>query len=378
MSKLFTRRAALIGLAAPAIIRPAHALMRGGFSTGGATTGFPGQAGNPVGFAASPGYPGSLNASPPAITSGTSGSPHVYSYYDFTSSFDVTNLSFVNFVGCRFQSNASSGVSMTITNSNNINFSYCSWTPLTSKATAPPNAAWPCAGAGLNLNYGSAGYTAYVIPQTSRYQNGVAFADTTSGPITWDHCDFWGFGNAAIQWNGTTAQQTVQDCWAHDCADPAGAIITPEHTDGIGYVLGGAAPQNIKIDHTVIAGMGPVNGIANQTFTTGHAYQNMLITNGYYSGFGSLIDFVHGAPSGKAGSTNNSFTGNTISSDIPWLTSPTQGDQSATVVTGNSNLWRTNKFLVIAGGVNWWTGQGISSGKFLWPDSSWNNTDYTG
>lgn len=347
--------------------------------SGGGSGAFPGQSGNPVGFAAAPGFT-TLTTSIPSIVSGTSGSPRVYSFLDFTSSLDITSLSFVTFVGCRFQSNANQGVSQTIRSSQNIIFSYCSYTPLTSKATAPPNAAWPCAGAGLNLNWDSPGASAYLIPQTDGYQNGVAFADGTSGPITWDHCDFWGFGNAAVQWGSTTAQMTVQDCWVHDATNPNGPFINPEHTDGVGYVLGGAAPQNIKIDHTVIAAMGSTNGIANQG-TSGGAYKNISITNGYYCGFGLLIDICHGAPSGQTGATFITFTGNTIASDIPWGVGPVYGDQSTTVRTTNNNLWRNNKFLAVAGGINWWSTASPSptaNGKFISPDSSWNTTDYTG
>lgn len=389
MSTLITRRelikiAASAIIAAPAIIRATDAYaqllaLKLAASAGAAPiVGFPGQIGNPVGFAAAPGYPGSLNSSPPTLTSG-----NTYSFLDFVGSIDIVNLSNVTLNGCRFQSNANQGVSQTILNSHNITLNYCSYTPLTTLATAPPNAAWPCAGAGTGLNYDSTGASAFLIPQTNGYQNGVAFADGTSGPISWNFCDFWGFGNAAIQWGSTTQQMAVQDCWTHDATNPAGPFINPEHTDGIGYVLGGAAPQNIKIDHTVIAAMGSTNGIANQGFS-GSGYQNISITNGYYCGFGRLIDICHGLPSGQAGSsTFVTFTGNTISSDIPWGVSPTQGSQDTTIRTTNNNLWRLNKFLAVTGGVNWWNtappfNLPVVNGQFLWPDSSWNNTDYTG
>src|SRR5258708_17939059 len=89
---------------------------------------FPGQPGNPVGFAAAPGYPGSLTSSSGPFTSGSPGSPTIISFKDFDAGVSSTNIdaNWVNFVGCRFQSNNTVGncVSSGSTGCQNIIFSY--------------------------------------------------------------------------------------------------------------------------------------------------------------------------------------------------------------------------------------------------------------
>ncbi len=190
----------------------------------------PGQPGNSVGFAAAPGYPGSLTAASGPLTSGSSGNPTVYSFKDFTGlSIDAN---WVTFIGCRFKSNvvADNNVSTGGTGAQNIVFSYCSFTPLNSLYGSPPGAAWPSAGAGLQT-------TTFVtdvncIDGNSGYQFGLTVRNATDGPITFDHCDIWGFGNALNFPAPTTAQITVQDCWIHDAAN---ASPQSYHTDGPGY-----------------------------------------------------------------------------------------------------------------------------------------------
>jgi hypothetical protein len=346
--------------------------------------GFPGLPSNPVGFAAAPGYPGSLNSSPPTILSN-----NTYSFYDFVSGQDLTNLSNVTFIGCRFQSNANGGSNIRIGTlpgpsggpSDHIVFKYCSFTPLASLHTAPPNAAWPCAGAGKGLNWNLAGYTNYVIPQLDRYQNGFTFGDATSGPVTWDHCDFWGFGNCAIQWNGSTTQMNVVDCWIHDAADPSGSLIDPEHTDGVGFLNGGTL-SNVLVKHCTIAAMGPVNAIAFQAGT----YNAIQVINNYLTGFANCVDMCHAT----VGNTNLVFTDNVFGTDIPWSTdgqSALYTDYTANF-TGTSNLWRRNTLHVSPGVV--WGNNGLSvppwdsssNGQFLLPNvtttSGLSTTDFNG
>ena len=166
----------------------------------------PGQAGNQVGFAATPAaapgttalpggvtwpgaYPGTLttwpgsnsltNANSAAFANGggagTSGSPYVFKFYIFPVGANIANTNGV-FIGCQFASNSVSGSNVFI-NGGNLWFFYCSATPKPSLATAPPNAAWPSAGAGQNIFVTYAGYSSYMLNGNNGYQFG---SDTTS------------------------------------------------------------------------------------------------------------------------------------------------------------------------------------------------------
>src|SRR6266436_4309700 len=142
---------------------------------------FPGQAGNPVGFAAAPGFSGSLTTASGPLTSGSPGSPTIYAFKDFTGlSIDAD---WITFIGCRFQSNSVAGnnVSTGGTGAHNIIFSYCSFTPLASLYTSPPGIGWPSAGAGQQT-------TTFVtnvnsIDGNSGYQFGCDVHNGPDGPI---------------------------------------------------------------------------------------------------------------------------------------------------------------------------------------------------
>src|SRR6266853_1564729 len=225
---------------------------------------FPGQAGNPVGFAAAPGYPGSLTTSSGPFTSGTAANPTVISFKDFDAGTSSTNIdaNFVTFIGCRFQSNNVNGncVSSGATGCQNIIFSYCSFVPRTVFTAPSQLSVWPSAGAGQQV-IASAGYIDGInaIANANGYQFSFDCHNLTDGPITWNHCDFTGFANC-INFIGHTAQMTVQDCWIHCSRNTAGL----DHTDGPGYLNGGVEPHNIKIDHCTIASIGSTNGLAMQ------------------------------------------------------------------------------------------------------------------
>lgn len=143
---------------------------------------FPGNVGNPVGFASTPAiapssfaavsgqaWPGAYSSltswpggSGSSVTisdgthatsgAGTFGNPWVFAFYDFNLGSGTLTISANNvvFVGCRSQSNNFSGDNCRATGSN-ISFIYCSMTPLLSKWAFPPNAAWPSAGAGQGV-----------------------------------------------------------------------------------------------------------------------------------------------------------------------------------------------------------------------------------
>ena len=200
---------------------------------------FPGQTGNPVGYAAAPGYPGSLKSCPSGTLSqsGTTSTPLVYSFCDFvptpSTSGTLITGSHLKFIGCRFQSNDVENYNVQTTGSD-ITFEYSSVTPLVSLASAPPHEAWPSAGAGMQLIGNGSGYQ---IDGNDGYEYGINIP--SGGPVTIDHSDIWGFGNAVVFYS-TTAQMTVTNTWIHDAAD---AAAQKYHTDGPGYLNGGTAPR---------------------------------------------------------------------------------------------------------------------------------------
>jgi hypothetical protein len=335
---------------------------------------FPGRPTNPVGFAAAPGYPGSLTPSSGPFTSGSPGNPTIVSFKDFDAGVSSTNINadWITFVGCRFQSNAISAnnVSSGGTGCRNIIFSYCSFTPRAALYTGPPGLAWPSAGAGLQT-------TTFVndvncVNGVLGYQYGFDCHNLTDGPITWDHCDLWGYGNA-INFIGHTAQMTMQDCWIHDCANAA-----PQgyHTDGPGYLNGGTPPQNILCDHCTIASIGNTNAWAFQAATS--AYVNIKVRRSFFSGMNVCVEMCRDVLS----STGLEFTDNIFGTDLPWVNGPIGG---ASMFISNGfpvNVWRRNTLRVLPG-TSTIAGQQFSwvptdDGKYVWPDATLHSTDYTG
>ena len=115
---------------------------------------FPGQPGNLVGHTAAPGYPGSLTpmSYQGPFTNGTAGNPTVYSFKDFDCGTGGIYLDaskqHIRFVGCRIQSNSLSSSAISYAGAVDIEFDFCTVCPRVALVTAPPNAAWPSAGAG--------------------------------------------------------------------------------------------------------------------------------------------------------------------------------------------------------------------------------------
>ena len=343
---------------------------------------FPGQAGNPVGFAAAPGFT-SLTAWPggtgqQTISDGTnsqSGSgtaldPWVFKFFDFnsgTGGVDVT-ASHVKFIGCRFQSNQVAFYNVSVDGIDQT-YSYCSFTPLASLYTSPPGAAWPSAGAGLQTITQVTDVNC--IGGNSGYQVGLSVA--SAGPLTADHCDFWGGGNSGSQgFLGTTAQMTFTDCWIHDAPNAAPQTY---HQDGIGFVNGTAAPSNILIQHCTIASIGNTNALAMQSASTPYSFINVI--NNYFSGFGLCVDMCHDV----VGNNNMAFTDNIFGTDVCWVFGPLY-TASTSLWTGTTNLWRRNKLAVLAGTAPI-SGSGFAftsadNNKFILPDSSLSVTDWTG
>ncbi len=344
-----------------------------------ASTAYPGQSGNPVGYAAAPGYPGRLTSSSGlTITSGaSSSSPNVYSFYDFVGNGTGAALSVgqsnVKFVGCRFQSNAtgeSNGGANVSVSGANVTFSYCTICPLVSLAPSIPGAAWPAAGRGITSNSTAQISGTNCVSGTSGYQYGINIE--SGGPITMDHCDFWGFGNGGPIFYSTTEQMIVNACWIHDAcnASPYGY-----HTDGTGYINGGTAPTNVSLTNNTIASLGIVNAIA---FQAGTGYNNIVVNGNYVSGYGYCVCL-----STARNMTNTTFSNNVFGTDLQWYYGPIYGNYT-TMFSGNGNTWSNNKFNVAAGteycascGAEWvWSAS--QNGLYMWPDATLHATDFVG
>lgn len=354
---------------------------------------WPGQPGNLVGYAATPNYPGSLRVwtGGNSFVSGTATNPTIYAFYDFrsgTTKPGVTissSVSNVRFVGCRFQSNAASAWPAATSSSNvvlngatNITFEYCSFTPLTSIATINPGyTTWPCSAAGTNANTQIPGTNA--ITETQAYTYGLFIE--AGGPVTVDHCEFWGFGNVAIDFTSTTAQMIINETWMHDCA--AEGPTYNQHQDAIGYLNGLVPCQNITIQNCTIAGMGNTNAIAFQGTNTA-SYHNIIVTGNYLTGFGYTATLPGGQElfGGDGISTITGrlvFTNNTFGTDVPWIWGPLYA-----LYQGNfsTKTWYGNKFNVLPGSTpapgSDWEYSFANNGNFIWPDSTFSTTDWPG
>jgi Right handed beta helix region len=320
-----------------------------------------------TGFANAPGFPGSLTPWPGgAFTNGST-----YSFFDFDQGNGGTVISADNitFIGCRFQSNQLDDNNVAITGTN-VTLSYCSITPRTALVTSPPNAAWPSAGAGTDVDSVSGNVDSYMIGGTRGYQYGIKMFG--SGTTTIDHCDIWGFGNAITFFSGSSSTMIINRCWIHDAANPSPKGY---HTDGVGYLDGGSAPSNITVSNCIIASIGNTNGIAFQAATS--AYSNITVSDCYLSGFAFCVDFCHNTP----GNNNLSFTNNVFGSDLRWHYGALYNDFTAQFSSGSpTNQWSGNTFHVLSGttpaptsGLKWNNSQ---NGFFLWPDSTLHSTDY--
>lgn len=331
-----------------------------------ASSAFPGQAGNLVGYANAPGYLGSLT--PHATTgfvSGTADARRVYSFLDIDAGSSGTTfgagLDYIDFYGCRFQSNLTDYYNVGVVGGTNIRFYYCSFTPRATFYTSPPGYTWPSAGAGVHS-------TTFVddvncVPFSKGYQYGI-FCSTGPGLI--DHCDIWGGANLVdFHCDGWT----LQESHLHDARNDAGT----DHTDGVGYLNGGTPPHNITVDHNTIASLGNANGVAFQAATS--AYVGLSITHNFISGFGLSLDPGHGA-TGNSG--NVTVTDNTFGTHVPAFFGPVYADFSSQFTAAT---WQRNVFSVLAGttpmagsSLAWTSGD---NGKFVLPSDTLSVTDFT-
>lgn len=349
-----------------------------------AQTPWPGQSGNPVGYAAI----GPLGTSAcPSVTSGTAGNPTfiqncaysscpsvsqshvVFMSVDFncgTGQLTVSGTD-ITFYGSRIQSNQQPSYN-TYVSGHDVYFIYTSITPLASFYTSPPGEAWPSASAGENTT--SCTSDTYCIDGSEGYQHGIAPYPGSSGPVWVDHTDMWGFGNDGISYYTTTAQMTLTESWIHDAAS---ASPDGYHTDGIGcYLNGSGAPNNVLIQGNTIASIGNTNGLACQAATSG--YSNLQINQNYFSGFGYTIAYC--APSSTL-CTNSTFASNVYGTDLKAIWGPIYGTSIP-----SSTFWGCNKVTVTAG-TSWtdgdgWTPGPSDNGKYLLPSRGTNegSSDY--
>jgi hypothetical protein len=344
------------------------ALEAGQDAEAGASSGWPDS--TTTGYTNAPGYPGKLTAwtgGNVVSASGTSGSPMVYSFYDFvpstTTGGTLISGSHLEFVGCRFQSNDVQNYNVQVTGED-VTFEYSSVVPLVSLAAAPPHPAWPSGSAGLQLTGNGTGYQ---IDGSDAYEYGINVA--SGGPVVIDHTDIWGFGNAIVFYS-TTATMTVSASWIHDAAD---AAAEQYHTDGPGYLNGGTPPQNVTITGNTIASIGNTNAIAFQAATS--AYMNLVVEHNYLSGFGYTADVGHET----ASSTGIVFKNNVLATDLPWVFGPIYAD-ATTLFSQPSNTWSGNTLHVLAGTTpvsgSQFTWTAAEDGQYLWPDSTLHTTDF--
>lgn len=358
--------------------------------------GWPGQAGNGVGYA---NYGSGILGTTPwpggSFSSGTSGSPVVYTGYKFTGNTSI-NCSFCNFIqddftststtdatatisgsniliaGSRFQSNDTGagsglGAAVNITGSN-ITFSYDSLTPLVSLYTSPPGAAWPSASAGLNTNVHVVGVNC--IGGNDGYQYGLVINSAGTGIVIIDHLDGWGMGQDVVEYRyPTTAQMTLTNSWLHDNADES---PNGYHSDGVGFMQGTAGPSNVLIQANTVAAIGNSDGLAWQQATSG--YVNLQDIGNFFSGFGYSI--------ASCGATNSFYCSNSKVSSNVWGTDvePVFGP-AYPHWTDTSNTWKCNTVRFLAG-TTWNNGSfaptSSMNGEYLTPTNTVSATDYNG
>jgi hypothetical protein len=321
--------------------------------------------GTNTGYTRAPGYPGTLTPAS-SVASNTTYNFRVFNGADFTASN-------VTFNGCLFESNETGasglGANVMLRGGTNITFNYCSFTPLRSIVTAPPNAAWPSAGAAKAVS-GSSGYAAYMIGGLQGYQYGVRISDPV-GNVTIDHCDIWGFGNSIdIHNNGQT---NITNCWIHDAAN---GDAVGYHHDGPGYLDGTVSTvKNVLVQNCTIASLGNTNAIA---FQDAKPYQNIVVDGCYISGFNATIDMCHSV----SASTGIKFINNIVGTDVRWIARPIYTDSRGMFSgTHTTNQWQNNTFFVRPGtspasgsDLPWTSGD---NGKYVLPTFTFGSVSAT-
>ena len=229
----------------------------------------------------------------------------------------------VTFYGSLFESNALEDANVAVYG-DNITFDYSTFKP--SGASSPP------------------------VAYNQGYQYGIDVR--SSGQVTVDHSDFWGWGNG-IQFGSSSQAKpfVVTNSWFHDARADGGK----DHTDAILENYGG--PSYMVFDHNTIVSKGNTNGLALQ----GKGYDHVRVTRNYFSGFGYTVNL-----GGSTGMTNSCFVGNTFGTDIKPVWGPLYG------WNGSSSVWEGNKWHVAPGG---YSTASSDDGKFWLPSGSLSSSE---
>jgi len=375
---------------------------------------WPGQAGNPVGFAASPTWTGSFNTtacpSSGLTTSGTSWSNATItqnctytgavtatcSYCEFINvDFNggaVTNNNTLGvsgdhqlYLGDRFQSN--NVISGNVADGHAFTyFFYDSFTPAVAYYISPPGTGcsnstvgnigctnWPSGGAGANslTITEETGFTpgsttpsnANAINGNKGYEFALNVSFVGSGPIWMDSCDMWGFGDAIVLPSSTSNQFTITNTWMHDITNPTEQSY---HTDGPGYTNGAGGPSNVLIAGNAVAMLGNTNALALQAATSGYA--NIYINENFWSGNNATIAFCQ---PGSVQCTNSTFYGNTFGTDVR-ASGPIYNPGAA---LGSGSVWACNTIEVLSG-TTWYS---ATNGQYFNnAATAYSNTDQGG
>jgi hypothetical protein len=159
----------------------------------------------------------------------------------------------------------------------------------------------------------------------------------------------------------------ITNNWIHDAAD---AVPQKYHTDGPGYLNGGAGQSNVLTQGNTIASLGNTNGVAFQAANSGYA--NMQIIGNFLSGFGYTV--APGFP-GNNHFTNSSFKDNVFGTGIEAI----WGALYSWTDSGN-NTWKCNMY-DFRPGTNWtngnnWHPDSSMNGKYWLPSGGASSADY--
>jgi len=365
------------------------AMVQHAFASGAPQSPWPGQSGNNVGFAASPTWTGSFNATPcpssPASGTGWANATIVQNCtYTGTNTFTCNYCEFINvdfnggavtnnitvgvsgdhqlYLGDRFQSNDVESSNVADGHAYTY-FFYDSFTPAVAYYISPPGtgcsesspgnincANWPSGGAYANslTITEETGFTpgsttpsnANAINGNKGYEYGLNISFTGSGPIWVDSCDFWGFGDAIVLPSSSSNQITITNTWMHDIASPTKQVY---HTDGPGYSNGAVGPNNVLLAGNATAMLGNTNALALQASNGG--YQNIYVNENFWSGNNATISFCE---PGSVQCTNSTFYGNVWSAVVE----ASGALYAAGATLGSGTVWACN-LISVPSGVSW-------------------------
>lgn len=324
----------------------------------------------------------------------TSGTTISYAHFKGKIGIGYSSGDNITFVGCLFECEFGSGTGdwcCYMYLNTKVTFKYCTWKP--SAYSTPPGYVSGASASTTDTNavsYGTDHQHAYEGPVTNAsYQTQLG-----TGQIIMDHNEWWGCGGGC-QFGGGNVDaahpHTFTDNYIHDYADPWGTSGRTDlfHHDGIGPDSDGGHGF-VYIHHNTITSMGNTNAIALQ----GAAYNNIVVTNNYISGWGLQVSI--GASGNDVNNTNCTITDNITSGEIINVNNAAYNTIGSTgpdgVMNGNGacapnydnsmagttkgNTWRRNRWQVRSGDPDY---QLSYNGQYWWPSDDNNHaTDYTG